>query len=64
MIFLENVIIIKFSYEALIYIYIGIFTWSRQLASKNVIHVKHSIWKIDRFSQRNQFLAFNILGVV
>ena len=62
MIFLENVIIIKFSYEALIYI--GIFTWSRQLASKNVIHVKHSIWKIDRFSQRNQFLAFNILGVV
>ena len=28
--------------------------WSRWPASENVIHVKHTIWKIDRFYQEEE----------
>ena len=61
-IFLGNVTIRKVKYEALNVI--GIFTWSRRSTSKNVVRVKHSFQKFNRFSQHNQLIAISILGLV
>lgn len=60
--FLENVTIRKVKYEA--FHVIGLFKWSRRPTSKNVVHVKHSFRKFNRFSQRSQLLAISILGLV